>query len=1103
MKRALLFSRFLFLILVFLCDPVHMQAQWYPVPMPTTDNFFAITYTDSLHGYIPVSNGAILETTNGGVNWVTVLTGNTYTLADIVFPTASTGYSVGLNGAIIKTTNAGNSWSVINSPTTNVLRGVCFLNPDTGFISGQQEDIYRTTDGGITWSLRHSGIYWLRKFSFPTPQTGYCVGDNLLIFKTTNQGLTWNQLPSSGGSNLTDVKFLTVDTGYVCGYNGYLAKSFNGGLTWQILNTGTTSNFEGLWFFNSQEGYCVGTPGIIVHTTNGGATWTQEASGSTVTLKDIYFSNPNRGFIAGFVGTLLENCLPAPGLITGPSSVCKGDTGKVYSVTAVSGATGYQWSVPTGVIITSGNNTNSITVTYTATSVSGAFTVYAFKANCYGAPSSPFQVTVNTPSYPTLTGPVAACALSTGNYYSTEAGMLNYNWTVSSGGSITSGWGTNSISVTWNSAGSQQVNVLYSNLFGCTADTPATLNVTVNPLPDSTGTISGPSPVCAGATGLVYSVSPVNNSLSYDWVLPPGFTLTAGNGTNTITVSVDSTAHNGTISVSATNQCGSGPPSPSFEVIVNAVPKGSAGPGELTCITTSYTITQATASGDSAVYWYSNGQGVLTGIATLSPTYTPAVGELGPVILTMIVYANSPCSNDTSEMILDIKPKATVNAGSSLFTCGQSPVVLSGSSASNYQSLYWTTSGSGVFDNNNILHPIYTPGISDINAGSVLLMLHATSVDPCGPDSGTVLLTIAKPVSMNAGPDTSLCQGQPLRLSEAIASGYSTVRWSTTGDGTFNDTAIINPVYTPGNNDILEGKAMLIMAAEGVSPCPGASDSVLLTINKKPVVQSGPDGSICDGMIFTVQGVTADGFSSFTWESNGLGTLTGTTTLSPVYTPAPGETGIVILLLKVFGNQACIDTMVSCQVKVNIYSIVTADAGADQSINTNTTTILHATASGGTGNYRYAWQPSSLLLNDTISDPNTVSLMKDTIFIVTITDKVTGCSATDSMKVKIITPTEILDSCIVVRNVITPNGDGKNDTWIIDCIENFPENKVEIFNRWGDLVNSYSHYDNTKQVWKGTNKHGGLLPAGTYYYILTIKDQKARTGWVLLRVGLD
>jgi gliding motility-associated-like protein len=247
--------------------------------------------------------------------------------------------------------------------------------------------------------------------------------------------------------------------------------------------------------------------------------------------------------------------------------------------------------------------------------------------------------------------------------------------------------------------------------------------------------------------------------------------------------------------------------------------------------------------------------------------------------------------------------------------------------------------------------------------------------------------------------------------------------------------------------------------------------------------------------------MSASDYDNFIWVHNGRGVLSGTTSLSPVYTPGAGETGTVIMTLSVFGNPSCPDSMASCQMKLKIYTPVIVDAGEDQTIANNTMTTLHAEATGGTGNYKYEWEPVSLLLNDTSGTTQTVSLKKDTIFIVTVTDKVTGCIASDTIKIYI-GPGEGLDDCIVIHNVITPNGDGLNDTWIIDCIENFPDNSVQIFNRWGDRVNNFTHYDNTAQVWKGTNYDGNFLPDGTYYYVLRIKNLKTRTGWVLLRCGL-
>lgn len=80
---------------------------------------------------------------------------------------------------------------------------------------------------------------------------------------------------------------------------------------------------------------------------------------------------------------------------------------------------------------------------------------------------------------------------------------------------------------------------------------------------------------------------------------------------------------------------------------------------------------------------------------------------------------------------------------------------------------------------------------------------------------------------------------------------------------------------------------------------------------------------------------------------------------------------------------------------------------------------------------------------------------------------------------------------------ITPNGDGHNDTWKIDGIEETSENKVSIFNRWGSLVWEKKNYDNVGIVWDGKNDLGKQLPDATYFYIILI-GKNTYQGWVEL-----
>ncbi|NMH27391.1 Ig-like domain-containing protein [Flavobacterium silvaticum] len=92
--------------------------------------------------------------------------------------------------------------------------------------------------------------------------------------------------------------------------------------------------------------------------------------------------------------------------------------------------------------------------------------------------------------------------------------------------------------------------------------------------------------------------------------------------------------------------------------------------------------------------------------------------------------------------------------------------------------------------------------------------------------------------------------------------------------------------------------------------------------------------------------------------------------------------------------------------------------------------------------------------------------------------------------------------CLVVFNEFTPNGDGQNETFRIDCIENYPNSVLQVFNRYGVLVYKMRNYQNN---WDGMANQNSpvnqdkMLPAGTYYYVLELGDgTEAKQGWVYL-----
>jgi trimeric autotransporter adhesin len=262
---------------------------------------------------------------------------------------------------------------------------------------------------------------------------------------------------------------------------------------------------------------------------------------------------------------------PGPaGPITGPASVCKPSAGQTYSVAPIVDATDYNWTVPEGATITSGANTPSITVDYDITAVSGNVTVYG-SSNCGIGASSTLAVSVNPLPVPVITGPATGCITNTYSY-STESGMNNYSWTVSPGGQIMSGAGTHTITVKWNSAGSQYVNVTYTSASGCPAAAPTSLDVAVGTL--TSPTIAGSDLMCVNSGLHVYTTQ--QGYSNYVWTVTSGGTIVSGQGTYQVEVNWTGAGAQ-SVSVNYANAFGCSASTPtSFGVTVMGLP-GNAG----------------------------------------------------------------------------------------------------------------------------------------------------------------------------------------------------------------------------------------------------------------------------------------------------------------------------------------------------------------------------------------------------------------------------------------------------------------------------------------------------------------------------------------------
>ncbi|MBE0646299.1 MAG: T9SS type A sorting domain-containing protein [Bacteroidales bacterium] len=224
--------------------------------------------------------------------------------------------------------------------------------------------------------------------------------------------------------------------------------------------------------------------------------------------------------------------------------------------------------------------------------------------------------------------------------------------------------------------------------------------------------------------------------------------------------------------------------------------------------------------------------------------------------------------------------KTAASAGNDGSVCAGNTYQLM-SAAIAYDSLRWSTSGTGTFDDASLYNPIYTPSNEDIAAGSVLLTITAYG------EAGIIVtdemtLTIESPPQANAGPDASGCADGYL-ISDASASDYTEITWLTDGDGIFSDIHIINPIYVPGELDITNGTASLSLLAASSGICDPAGDTMVLTILPTPQVDLGQDTAICAQLTCELDATTS-GAASYLWSPGGETT--------PVITADSSGTGI-------------------------------------------------------------------------------------------------------------------------------------------------------------------------------------------------------------------
>lgn len=433
---------------------------------------------------------------------------------------------------------------------------------------------------------------------------------------------------------------------------------------------------------------------------------------------------------------------------------------------------------------------------------------------------------------------------------------------------------------------------------------------------------------------------------------------------------------------------------------------------------------------------------------------TPSI-QVNPITTTTYSanVSNGTCSKDTSiTIIVNPTPSIAISASSYTVCLGNSATLTALSAGSTF---LWSTASTA----SSI---IITPTTASVYT------VTATNSSKCSAIA-TASISVSSIKASIASTYTSICPG--LAKDTLFASGGTTYIWST---GETSPFIVVSPDVT----------TTYTVIGKNTTQCTAvASYTLNVSGGFSPPVVDFPSTEYCLGdSLHPITG-TSTSPSTITWLTvSGKDIAVGNTYYPDQKLPAGTYK---IWCVQGTGKQ-CISY--PTEVIINIHSLPVADAGKDVAICTAGETRLLAK-----GGIKYVWYPSSGLSDTTIAYP--IATPSVTTFYKVIVKDANSCIATDSVTVFVTHS----DTCgIHIYTGITPNGDGANDVWWIDGIAAFPDNNVDIFNRWGSLVWAGKNYDNKKVFWYGQNAKGEPLPAGTYYYVVTLKAKKPHSGWVEL-----
>ncbi|HEY1039889.1 MAG TPA: gliding motility-associated C-terminal domain-containing protein [Bacteroidia bacterium] len=324
-------------------------------------------------------------------------------------------------------------------------------------------------------------------------------------------------------------------------------------------------------------------------------------------------------------------------------------------------------------------------------------------------------------------------------------------------------------------------------------------------------------------------------------------------------------------------------------------------------------------------------------------------------------------------------------------------------------------------------------------------------------------------VTANAGADKTVCPGVSTTIggSPSVTGGTApyTITWApSTG---LNSVTSANPTVN------ISGSVTYTLTVRD-SKDSVDTDIVTVTMDDISLMNAGADRNFClsdSSSVALGNSNNHTGPYTFLWLPS-LG-LSDTSVANPVASPTVTTSYTMQI------------TSPTCGIKTDVVTIyihtLDISAGNDTTIFEGQTISLIASPNDSIYTYWWGAANGTTVLYNTTYNPD-VSPGVTTEFLLTVTDQ-WKCKYYDYITVNVLPSSELY-----FYNSITPNGDGDNDVWVVKNLENYPDNKLQIFNRYGQEVYSVHKYQND---WSGKYL-GQNLPAGTYFFVLDTNTEKGK-----------